>query len=332
MNRRRMVLACITLCLSAAAAVLWYASDDKPAASSQAAAGNLEEQWLAAVEAGQADKAIRLARQICGPVDNLQPNPAYARFMEANKLKADFLTAPFNKYDFQLWKHATFFKGLASQLSGGDIENLRGLFDGVVERVQPREEEDNAALWPYRIWQRGFGVCDRQAWTLCALAYQCEWETQVVYLIDPKTGKSPHTICAMRRPGGELYIADPYQKVLIQNKTIQEILADPQMVQQIYPDRPDFQAALGKRISWTPSYPQDYCPRNQLLQIKLQAAIGERCPRFGIDPTERMQEYAKLRALTPAGRTPAGDMRLWDYPIRLLASQMRQPTSDRQPG
>jgi hypothetical protein len=66
---------------------------------------------------------------------------------------------------------------------------------------------------------------------------------------------------------------------------------------------------------WTPSFPSDYAPRNALLYNKLSATLGDDCPRFGIDPKQRADDYRKLRlAEHPDLKFTMG---LWTYPFRL---------------
>jgi len=114
--------------------------------------------------------------------------------------------------------------------------------------------------------------------------------------------------CASRRD--RFYLADPYARILLP-KSINATLADEATLNGLWPDHPDWRGALRNGIAWTPAYPQDYCPRNQYLQHRLEAVLGDRCPRFGVDPLERMQTYADLRRKNDPSAPPA-DMRLWD--------------------
>jgi hypothetical protein len=277
---------------------------------------------LAAVEAGDSATAIALAEKICPPGDWGQCDPRYAPFFQRNGLDKSFLEGPFNSYDFGRWHYAHCLKQLSGRLTGGNPDNIEALYHAVVARVESKDDDKDAGFpWPWRIWERGYGLCDRQAWVLCAMAYQCGWETQIIYLIDPRSGQSPHTICSMRKGLGLVYVADPNQKFLMPQKSVDDILADRNLLDSLWPQRPEFRAALANCVFWTPSYPQDYCPRNQRLWQKLKPVLGDRCPRFGADPIGRLQTYAHLRQLTHPG-AQLKDMRPWDYPIRLLAEQM----------
>jgi len=64
-----------------------------------------------------------------------------------------------------------------------------------MQQVEKGAAPKGSILWPYTIWQSKKGKCDQQSWVLCELAYQLGYETQIVYLRDPNTLISPHTIC-----------------------------------------------------------------------------------------------------------------------------------------
>lgn len=284
--------------------------------SSVADPRTLAERWLAAVKAGDVESAIECAQKLVPELPSTALDPEYALLATKNGMESEFLGQPYNKWDFQLWQHALFFQQLARTIDGGDPSNIQGLFDAVIERVKPEARKTPHASWPREIWRRRWGVCDRQAWVLCELAYQSGWQTQVVYLVDSK-GASPHTVCELRRPGGDVWFADPFRKVLLRGMSIDDVAADSKKLLEIWPDRADFRAAIQGSVFWTPSYPQDYCVRNQRLYDRLAAILGDRCPRFGADPRLRMLRYGGLRP-KPAPGGKEFTMDVWFYPFKLL--------------
>lgn len=257
----------------------------------------------------------------------------HIKLSETEGIKASFFTAPFNYWDFNLWKHAYFFQKLSQKITGGDSNNIKAMIAAVQNHISPEDNETlPVAPWPYQIWQRGFGVCDRQAWVLCELAYQAGWETQIVYLRDPETKASPHTICELRKPGRLVYFADPFENLLFPQKSVEDVATNENLLQTLWPDNPERGTALQDSVFWTPSYPQDYCPRNQKLYKILQKSLKKRCPRFGVPPDARLMTYKQLRQRTVelGQRTmwgtlldpPRFPMQLWPYPFRLLKADI----------
>ena len=276
----------------------------------------LAERWLAAVVVGDVERAIEFAQKLAPQPPSTVLDPEYALLAKKNGVDSEFLGQPYNKWDFQLWQHALFFQQLARAIDSGDPSGIPVLFDAVIQHIKPTESKSHRVPWPREIWRRRWGVCDRQAWVLCELAYQSGWQVQVVYLVDSK-GVSPHTVCELRRPGGEVWFADPFCRVLVRGMSIDAVAADSKKLLEIWPDRADFRAAIQGSVFWTPSYAQDYCVRNQLLYDRLAAVLGDRAPRFGADPRLRMLRYGELRPKPPPGRKEF-TMDVWFYPFRLL--------------
>jgi hypothetical protein len=290
----------------------------------------LERQWLAAVRAGEAEGALALAAQICRQEGSKPPGRfgaavhggRYAKLLESAGLAPRYLDVGFNAWDFRLWSDAVFFHDAAREIAGEKAEPLPALFKAVTEQLRGEEGEDEQVPWPRRVWERGYGLCDRQAWVLAELAYQSGWEPQIVYLHDPETKVSPHTVCELRR-GGEVAFADPLFGKLLAGRSVADVAADAGLAARLWPKRPKLVAAVTDCIWWTPAYAQDYCVRNQLLQDRLRSKLGAECPRFGEDPMARLTRYHELAGDTD-GAGPSHRMRLWFYPVRLLAGELRR--------
>ncbi len=317
-----LVASLVVLAGVATAWVLWGQSADKDRdGHRQQDVASLAEQWLSAVAAGDTRTSIALAEAICHgrPADAVDPQ--YATLAESSGVKPAFFKLAFNRWDFQSWHHALFFHQLAHDLTSGKEDKVKALQAAVIERVKPQERKDPQVPWPYRVWQRGFGVCDRQAWVLCELAYQLGWEVQVVYLRDPQTKVSPHTVCELRK-GESVWFADPFRKSLHPQRSIDDVADDEALLLQMWPDRADVRRAFQGCVFWTPACPQDYCTRNQELHRRLAAVLGRRCPRFGEDPRLRLEAYRKLREST-LREAPRFPMRLWRLPFQYLNVQGR---------
>ena len=279
---------------------------------------SLAHRWYNAVLNGKFKVSIELAEKLV-PKDKIQLDidPEYIELCASNGLSPQFLTKPFNPLDFQYWHHAVFFKQLAEEIVEGEGEVIPALFAAVTNKLEPVDPPVENILWPYRIWQLCKGACDRQAWVLCELSYQCGYDTQIVYLRNPKTLRSPHTICELRK-NNEVWLADPFSRILLSDTSIEDIMKDPKLRQATWPDRPDWQLAITAPHFFTPSYPQDYCNRNQLLFRTLQARLSNGCPRFGEIPNQRLYSYKKYLDTPQNSKIEIG---LWHYPFRLLAFQ-----------
>ena len=216
-----------------------------------------------------------------------------------------------------------FFRKLARHVTEGRQDEVRALYEAVRARVDGNEPAGGppVAHWPYYTWQSGHGLCDRQAWVLCELAWQLGYECEVVYLTDPETGKSPHTICEIRRAPDRVWLADPYLGFLLPNVTAEMLADNADLMEQVWPDKPELHKAMQHCVRLTPAYPQSYCPRDQRLARRLCDALGDRAPRFGEDPVERLQRYEALMQAGP-GPAPRFPITLWQYPWRILLLDM----------
>ena len=278
----------------------------------------LSEQWLFSVTHNDPHAAMALAVEL---VAGKAPGSIPKHHLELGGregIRESFFKAPFNFWDFVSWRDACFFSRLSQKITRGDSDNIKGLFQGVVTQVAPDEKGFKDVPWPYVIWHRGYGVCDRQAWVFCELAYQMGWETQIVYLWDKAAKTSPHTVAEIRR-GHDVYFVDVYKKVLLK-KSVAAVASDDVLLKKIW-DMETLWSGIKNSIFWTPSYPQDYCPRNQQLQAVLKEDLKSRCPRFGVPPDRRLSNYRELSKKTVFDK-PRFQIRLWFYPFRLLRSDI----------
>lgn len=272
--------------------------------------------WLEAVARGDATLATSLAATLAPPSTWRIPDPQHAEFLQRYGLDPRFLNEPFGKWDVQAWAHALFFSKLARQITHGQPDPAPALFRAVTDRLSAPDPPDGGVvpLWPFRIWETGKGYCDRQAWVLCELAYQLGFDAKIVYLRRPDTLESPHTIAQLRHRGRS-WVADPLSKIMRPDTSIAQVAADPAIARQLWPNNEDWQRSIVRPKLWVAGLPQDYCPRNQALQARLQKLIPDACPRFGEDPATRMRRVPE--------ETP--DLALWPYPVALLAYQMSRP-------
>jgi hypothetical protein len=266
--------------------------------------------WLEAVASDDETAALAIAAQMLQGETLPEPNALYLGMADQHKLTKDFFTAPFNGDDFRLWRTAWYFKQQADSL--GPDATAQQLLDLVSSRLKETEDpiKDD---WPLAIWKRGYGLCDRQSWVLSELAWQAGWETQIVYLHDEKHTTSPHTVCELRK-SDLVVLADPLSSKLLEH-SVDTVAGDEMLLQELWPKRPVWRDSLQNSMFWTPSFPSDYAPRNQVLYKKLSTALGDKCPRFGADPEQRTTDYRALRLAEHS--EPRFSMGLWTYPLRL---------------
>lgn len=258
---------------------------------------SFEHEWLDAVKTDNSDKAIALAQEIIPACLSTEiVNPLYIQIFREVGIQNNFLESNFNKYDFLLWQHALFFKREASKIKNNltektDTEVLKAFIEYIKSKMKFEEKQYSQPLWPYNILKRGFGVCDRQCSVFCELAYQLGFETSIIFLIVPETGVSPHTICEIRS-GKKVWIVDAANAFLLENVSLTSLISNSQLTAEKWPDIPH--SSFESAFVMIPSYPQDYCIRNQLLYLRINRIFKEACPRFGADPKNRQSLYTSL--------------------------------------
>ena len=102
------------------------------------------------------------------------------------------------------------------------------------------------------------------------------------------------------------YVVDPLYGKFLSATHLREIT--PKRIQEIWPSYPQLFNGLEKAKIFVPAMPFDYTRRNQLLSKELKTK-GIATMRFGEDPIERLKKWPYQKG---------DDLRLWDYPLRLL--------------
>lgn len=110
-----------------------------------------------------------------------------------------------------------------------DEEKIFALFDWTYRNISvvPTARGIFAAL-PLDIMRRGYGVCDRSAWTFATLAwYAGRYMEDIFILKNPETGDSPHTVAIIFLNGkwvtGAIYhLARSYEALGLYQKALDE--------------------------------------------------------------------------------------------------------------
>jgi hypothetical protein len=280
-------------------------------------------QWLEDVISGQVVSGLSTAKIICKNVPKSAEPQCIIELFKNNGISPDFINADYNKWDFLYWRNVLFFFSLAKSLTEGvenkdnDSERIRILFNAVHKCINPAGLPEDCIPWPTAVWQLKKGACDRQAWLFSELAYQLGFETQIVYLRNHKTKISPHTICEVRK-AAKVWTADPFTGILLNDISVLDLSKNLDLKKRIWPDRSDWHTAIENPVFYTPSYPQAYAPRNQILYQQVKAKIAEYCPRFGESPLKRQKKYLEL-----AGKQKSKPIyKLWFFPFRLMHAEL----------
>lgn len=237
-----------------------------------------------------------------------------------NGVNPEFITYPqYNTFDYQSWYHAYKLKNLAKEITKSctsNEEKVYKAFQFVVETIESIEPSKNEILWPYRILELKKGICDRQSWLLSELLYQLGFETLIVYLYDPIAKVSPHTICEIRK-GKELWVIDPLSRFYLKETSIRDLIVEPELATKLWPNNKKWQQSIKNPICYIPSFPQDYCFRNQKLFKQLNYTPENEVPRFGVAPKKRLENYNQL------SKNENYTLNYWFYPIGLFSNQIR---------
>ncbi|MEN9359222.1 MAG: hypothetical protein RL095_757 [Verrucomicrobiota bacterium] len=199
----------------------------------------------------------------------------------------------FDKADLHYWRNQIFYKNLADSLSvqgDGDDQSLSRLSQAVHRQVSKGSPLPFALPEPQEIWTGGKGWCDQQAWLLCCLAYQQGFDPLIVYLCDPLTGVSHHTVCELRK-NGRVWFADPLHHLLIADESTATLAAKPEYAAKLWDEHPEVPPLLAARLYWMPAEAEDYCPRHRALSLQIHQILGDSFPRCGEAPALRLQRY-----------------------------------------
>lgn len=278
--------------------------------------------WLKALKGNNLRATLDAAVALLASAPSVTPSPAYKGFTEHEGLEPGFLAASLNTWDYQIWHDALVLRGIAKELTATDVADpVATITEAVARRTQSLEKSDQPYIHtPGRIWERQWGLCDRQAWLAAELLYQLGYETQIIYLRRDGTSDSPHTIAEVRR-ADDVWTIDPLNDICLPGIAAADLADDPALMQRIWPERPDWHDALQHAIMYTPSMAQDYCARNQRLCEAVAEVLGDERPRFGQDPINRQQAYIALRNRGDEQQRQF-PMMLWHFPIRMLALEI----------
>ncbi|MDD7985767.1 hypothetical protein PQO01_12475 [Lentisphaera marina] len=260
---------------------------------------------------GKREQALLTLNSIYLATDFEVKEPTYLNLFEEFSLGKAFYEDPkFNDLDYFYWAQSLLFKRLSeevkSKLKEGE-DPIKALYNLVNIQVKAKGDGPDRAAFPMQIWQRGFGVCDRQSWAMCELAYQLGADVYIIYFIEEDTGISKHTICQITYEGRD-YLVDPlYQKFLPDfhwNDLTEGKAAE------IWHDHVYLADDIKKAEILLPSMPHDFCVRQQVLAKKLKPLLSEDILfRFGESPRERAKRWPYKQGQ---------DYFYWDYPHRLM--------------
>ena len=235
-----------------------------------------------------------------GKVDNYFKN-----LFSKQKISTTFLHRQnFTAVDSFFYTQSYHFNQIAQKLKSksGETVPLKEVFTLVQHKIINDKSKKEFTTYPYMIWQRGYGLYDRQAWVFCEIVYQLGGKVSIIYLMNEETKTSPHTICEIEYKGVS-YIIDTLYDKFLEKTSFTDLKLD--RIKQVWPDNPEIHNCFKNAIRQIPSMPIDYTERNQ----RLSAIVGKEI-RFG-EPPQNRYHYWK-------SKYPKMDTRFWSLPVALL--------------
>jgi len=239
--------------------------------------------------------------------------------------------------DADFLRRRAFYSILAESLRRPDQrETVMAVFDFVVRNVASASgpgEKAGIGVMPETVLLRGYGVCDRSAWLFCTLLENLRIASYLVYLRDPETGISHHTIAGVKIDGGiwlfDTYSGMPLLKPDSKIATLADVLKNPDAVDSVSLGGLH-QLAKGREIASSiilvALEPETVHP----LSAGLAAALGPEAPPLYRDYNGAIAGLAaavwpdvKLAGnAEPGASNPASNclVKLWDYPFRIGAN------------
>jgi hypothetical protein len=264
---------------------------------------------------GRHQEALALVNSLDLGTDFSVREKTYKGLLDEFSLERQFYEdSKFNDVDYFYWLQNLLFKRevekLKADLKEGE-DPIKALYELVNKRISKTGEGPDRAAFPLQIWQRGFGVCDRQSWVMCELAYQLGADVYIIYFIEEDTGISKHTICQITYKGRN-YLVDPLYQKFMPDFHWNDLTED--KATEIWHDHVYLADDIKNAEILLPSMPQDFCVRQQMLANKLKPLISRDVLfRFGEDPKERSKRW-----LYKKGQ----DYFYWDYPHRLMTGMV----------
>ena len=146
--------------------------------------------------------------EISGKLSNFQASQAALRVLESSKFGK--VPKSNSRNLFMVWQDVPFlmkiwlFNQVTNRVTAGaktPRQKADLLFDWVTTNIRSNTDpvEGDPPAGPWAILMRGYGVCDRTAWTFVTLAQQAGLNANIIYLRDPDDPKktSPHTIATV---------------------------------------------------------------------------------------------------------------------------------------
>lgn len=260
------------------------------------------------LKGGKRDKAMQLLNQVIDPSHISSKAQSHLKLLKSFGVSKNYIDRKFfTELDAFFLTQSLMFKEIANDLQKND-EFIRSVYEQVRSKVKGTFKEKDQSAFPIHIWQRGYGVCDRQSWVLAEIAYQGGADSYIIYFIDNETGLSQHTISEIDY-NDETYIVDPLYGKFLKGKKFSDLSSKD--IEEIWSDHPELFGDHEKAIIYSPIMAQDYTARFSVLGNLLKEVLGEQAPRVGENPTERASRREKR---------PGERFQYWDYPARLLLS------------
>ena len=282
--------------------------------------------WIESMEKQDMEGAVRAAISIVGDVEiSSSPNsPIYESCLKTSKdlgiNKYFFQTKSFNILDFQIWDSAFSFKKIADGIEAQDSEGkAKAIYELVSSHI--KNGENGKLDWPMEILERGTGSCDRQAWVCLNIAKQAELDAVLLIFHNPDTGESPHTVCLILGDNGQSFLLDTFTHKFSPCRISELKTSNSDLSLKLYSDSETYRKSLPFCDLVYCAEPQNFCMKNQELQKKLKATLGNK--RIPIFATNQDTVFKSIEEkIKKSNDNKACPVAFWCYPIELTKIQL----------
>lgn len=250
----------------------------------------------------------------------------------APHISNDALSAEaFQPHEGQLLQEAVWHRDISRWARGDSFDNVQraaALFDWTIRNVQLDADEAARPYRPWHVLSYGHGTAEQRAWVFALLCRQLGLDAVVLALPSAdKAGSGESTVPGAATfwltalvESGQLYLFDTRLGLPIRGPggdgvaTLQQVQQDDSLLRQLdlsdtaYPVTAE---AAQRVVAYVVADPFELSRRAQQVESKL---TGDDRLALAVDPAALAAQLTGLKQ--------AGDVKLWEFPIRTLRAQL----------
>jgi hypothetical protein len=279
----------------------------------------LVKQWLNAVQTGQREKAIAIAKRFLPDYKVVLPELDYLRIFKGNDISSAFLTDDLNDVDYSRWRDVLLFKRIANSIKQSSMRILEQALSTVLKKIKYKKVKSGTfpPLSLTEIWQHGEGNNVDRLRVFIELVKQLGYRVKVIALPNPETGRYMHLLVELEKDG-QFHCVDLHSGYLWKGHSGRKLAAKPELLPKQWPDL--FKKMIQRAVVLIPVEVQDYRRINNLLYQRLlrNAAKSDDIPVFGLKAKEELDRY-----VTNYGNN-CNRLGYWQIPIIALHSAKKK--------